>query len=188
MHCPRCGDEFETGVGACPDCGAELVPAGAPLAPTLARVGRFHPAVAAGVVALAERHGLTTEVVPVDGAVDVLADEDGRDELRAELVVSWGAVLAVVEPDEREAVRTAGRDLPGWHDAPEGGWVDREGRLQVAGGDDAAEGEPRWVGPALVAFGVLLGLLAWYSGSGNLRLLYAVGAAALLLIGLFTPR
>lgn len=190
MRCSSCGDEYVAGLAVCPACEVALVPEGAPLRPTGAPVGRFHPAVARHVAQLAGRRGLDARVRPHDHGDVVLVDPAGRDAFRAELVMDWAAVVGSLEDGERDAVQALGGTLPGWFDAPNGAWVDRDGRLRVADSteDEAADDEGRYVGPGLVTIGLLLGLFAWYVGDGELRFLAAVLAVALVLVGVFTPR
>ncbi len=165
--------------GRCPACGEIL-----PLAP----VGRFDPAAAELAEDLVVQRGFLPERRSVGDAVEVLVDPAVRDSLRAELAVNWPALLANLPPKERALL--TGDGMPGWRDAPEGAWVDREGRLRVSLGRDEEDVEDasRMLGPALVAAAMLLALLAWYAGDGLLRLVAAIGAAGLGLVGLLIPR
>lgn len=162
----------------------------APLHGVPTRVGRFHPAAAEAVVELARRRGIPTDVEKADDSIDVLVPGEHRDDLRAQLTVAWDGVLARLDPVAQLDVRAAGGRLAGWVDAPEGAWVDREGKLRVAASDEEERAADlgRTLGPALMAAGLLLGLLAWYMGEGRLRLLTAVAGVALVAVGLFLPR
>lgn len=153
-------------------------------------MGRFHPAVAAVVADVARRRGLPVDTGPVDGSVEVLVPADGREDLRAELAVGWEGVLAALDPEDVTAVRSSGGRLPGWEDAPDGAWVDRQGRLRVAGPDEEerAADDDRALGPVLVVVGGLALLLAWYTDGEGLRLLAGVGGLGAVLTGLFLPR
>jgi hypothetical protein len=190
--CPACGDEFEDRVGTCPDDGSTLVAPGSdvevPTVPTEAAVGTFHPRMAVELRRLLELRGQPHRVVEVDDQrTEVLVPADVRDELRAELVLGWGQLLRVLPPDDAPGVLATGsRTHPGWHDAPEGAWVDREGRLRVAAAEDEALADAeRSIGPTLVGVGIVIALLAWALGGSDLG--YLLGGTAVL-IGVLLPR
>lgn len=187
--CPVCRDDFEDDVERCPVDGVALVDRDLlPPAPMRdAPLGVFHPAVAAVVSAVADRRGIVVRVVEVDDVrVELRVPAPVRDRLRADLTLGWGGVLGAVEEDERAAAAAVGETLPGWHDAPAGAWVDREGRLRVDPGADevAVEDAARRVGPVLAAAGAVGLLLAWVSDGSDT--LWFVSVAALLL-GLLLP-
>ncbi len=190
MRCPRCAAGYEDHIALCADCGVPLVADTAPTLGVPARVGRFHPAAAAAVAELARRRGIPIDLEAADGRVDVLVPGEHRDDLRAELLVTWESVLSGIDPETQLDLRAAGGRLAGWVDAPEGAWVDRQGKLRVAASDEeeVAADLRRTYGPALVAAGLLLGLLAWYAGEGRLRLLAAIAGFGLVTIGVFLPR
>lgn len=216
MFCPVCRDEFEPGIATCPDHGAVLVPevtdvATAPRADAL--LGRFHPDVADVLLALLRRRGIAHEVLhlgdtpvttgpgelgldadPVrapatsaDG-VEIVVDEEHRDDLRAELVVNWQELVSGLPEERMYAVLREGGNLPGWRNAPTSSWVDREGRLQVSFDEEDAEADAgRVLGPALALLGVFLILIGWYAGANWETLAYVLGGTALV-SGLIVPR
>lgn len=184
MRCPVCGDEYEAGVERCAECGTRL--GGPPPSPPVdAALGVFHPAVGHVVVRSLEEQDLAYEAVPVEQTLSVLVERAPRDDLRADLLMAWPQVLAAVDPEIRREVLASGGSAPGWYDAPEGGWIDREGRLNVDTGEESARDAERAYGPGLVALGVLVALLGWISGA--VEILWPVGGA-LVLVGLFLPR
>lgn len=187
--CPVCRDEFEDDVDVCPTDGVPLVaPEELPPPPLEeASLGVFHPAVAVVVRAIAARREVPTRAVAVDDArVELRVPEAARDALRAELAVHWSSVVAAVPPEQQQDLRGVGHRLVGWHDAPGGAWVDREGRVRVEASPDeeATVDASRRVGPALAAAGVVGLLLAW-TGDGS-GALWVVSVAALVL-GLLLP-
>lgn len=193
MHCPRCQAEYEPDVVRCADCGIDLVTDAGTPAPTevlpLARLGIFHPRMAAHVgEALAER-GIGHEVRPAStgGESEVLVDPAWRDEVRAELALRWGEFVAGLPEDEVVEVLASGGTAPGWFDPPRGGYVDRAGRLVVDPGEDeeAAQDASRIAGPALLTAGAILAISGWYVFDSTA---VALAGVALLVVGLFTPR
>jgi hypothetical protein len=215
-RCPSCHDEFEPGVVRCPDCDVDLVPDGTPLPPRVdAVLGRFHPRMAPMLQALLERRGIAHErhdlsadgrthvaapgadadttartedgAEPEPEAVELVVDRLHRDDLRAELTVNWSGLVAALEPEDRERVRTSGGAQPGWFDAPTEAWVDRHGRLQVGRPDheQLAEDASRTLGPAMALIGAILLLFGWFVGSSELSVLAGL---ALLVVGLLLPR
>lgn len=187
MRCSGCGDDYEPGILSCAVCGVAL---GTLPEEGTARVGRFDPAVARAVVELAVRRGALVRTRVVHDRVDVLVSTERRDALRAELVLTWDALLARLPPHDQAELEAHGGQLPGWDDTPDGVWVDRDGRLRVARADEEEieEDARRTVGPALMSAAVILLLLAWQIGDGRLRLLAAFGGFGLLLVGTFLPR
>lgn len=186
--CPRCHDEYEPGVGRCATCDLPLVADGVPLPPRVdALLGVFHPVAADPVVALLARRGIAHDVVPSGDTVEVIADRAWRDDLRAELALTWGELVGGLDPESRGILLTAGGPLPGWLDAPEGAWVDRDGRVQVDGAHGEAEEADarRTVGPVMAAIGAVLVVFGWYAGAGAGVVVAGVG---LLLVGLLLPR
>lgn len=194
MLCPSCGDAAVADDGICARCGfPPPVEAGAAADVVAeaggARLGRFHKAAAPAVIEFAVRRDALTDVVRGEGEVEVRVPAERRDALRAELVLIWESLVETLDLEEQRAVRSAGGLLPGWQDAPDGVWVDRYGRLQVARSqEEAEEDQSRLLGPALAAAGLMLWLFAWYVGEGRLRLLAFVCGLALILVGTFLPR
>ncbi|MFN2555897.1 MAG: hypothetical protein ABR592_03350 [Nitriliruptorales bacterium] len=151
-------------------------------------MGRFHPAAARAVIELAVRRGVDVQVDVVDDKVEVRVPQDRRDALRAELLLTWDALVASLSPYDQAELSAQGGQLPGWDDTPDGVWVDRDGRLRVARAQEEAEEDvDRIVGPALVAVAILLLLFAWQVGDSHLRLLAGVSGFGLLLVGIFLP-
>lgn len=187
MRCPACHDEYEPHVTHCADCGLELRDGDDPGPPPPAvpdtRLGRFHPLAAEAVLALATDRGVAVETVTRDREVEVLVERDWRDDLRAELALTWHDVLARLPEERRDEVRARGGEHPGWSDPPRGGWVDREGRMVVDVDDDPDQA--RVVGPAMAVGGGVLVVLAWYAGMGGGMV---AAGLALVLLGLLLPR
>lgn len=190
LMCPRCGDEFEAGITRCPDHDVPLVAPGTPLSSPPpsdpdATLGRFHPALVDVIVAVLEREDVPYERQE-DGAVTVPRED--RDDIRSELVTNWDALVAQVPEEERRDVRREGGMLPGWRDAPQEVWVDREGRLQVGSPDDVGdEQEGNALGPGLLAGGIAALLVAWTIG-GEIAPVLWVGGGLAVLLGAFLPR
>ncbi|MTV25320.1 hypothetical protein FTX61_07850 [Nitriliruptoraceae bacterium ZYF776] len=188
MRCPRCLDEYEPHVTACATCGVPLVALDAPVAPAAdARLGRFHPLVAAQLTGVLEQRRIAHRLVPHDDGVEVLVDEDWRDDLRAELALGWAQVVHAMDEDQAREVLALGGSAPGWYDAPRGGYVDRAGRtiLDVADGEEEARDAGRMVGPAMATIGGVLLLLGWYADAGSLVVVSGLGLA---IVGLLLPR
>lgn len=189
MRCPRCQDEYEDHVVVCPDCGINLSDTDAP-APIVvrvdARLGRFHPAVAAELLQLLERRGIAHETVTDPDAVAIVVDRDHRDDLRAELTLTYGDLVRRLDETVATELRSDGGSTPGWYDPPRGGYVDRAGRLVVDGADDDSEHDAaRVIGPGLVAAGAVLLVVGWYVLDSAA---IAVAGGALALLGLLLPR
>lgn len=186
--CPRCDDEYEDGVETCADCGVPLVPDGAPVPARVdAVLGTFHTAAAAVVLAVLERRGIAHESRPAgDDRVEIVADRAYRDDLRAELAVNWGDLVASLPEEQRQAVRGAGGEQPGWFDAPRGAWMDAHGRLQVerTAEEELEEDARRTVGPSLAVLGAILAIFGWWGGS-DVAVVLGIG---LLGVGVFVPR
>jgi hypothetical protein len=186
MRCPRCLDEYEPHVRACADCGLELVAAeGTPPSPPAvadAHLGVFHPLVAEVVVELLGDREVAAETVTRDVGVAVLTERAWRDDLRAELTLTWPEVLRRLPEERAQEVRAAGGQHPGWLDPPQGGWVDREGRMVV---DVDEADDARVVGPAMAVCGGILLVLAWYAGLGAGLVVAGIGLG---LVGLLLPR
>ncbi|MBW3618723.1 MAG: hypothetical protein KY461_00625 [Actinobacteria bacterium] len=190
MRCPQCHDEYEPDVRRCADCDVPLLSAGTPLPPRVdALLGTFHPVLAERILALTAHRGIAADAVPAGERVEVIVDREWRDELRAELVVSWSELVVRLPDEERAAVRALGGPQPGWYDPPRGAWIDRQGRLQVDPTDEEVEEDDarRALGPALVGIGTVLLLFAWYDG-GSSRAAAVVLGLALIAVGLFVPR
>lgn len=151
-----------------------------------ALLGRFHPAVAERIRGTLEHRKVVHRIVPRDDDVEVFVERAHRDDLRAELALTWSQLVHRLPEDEVLAVLALGGASPGWFDAPRGGWVDRAGRLVVEAEDQEGAAESaRLAGPALATIGAVLLLLGWYTGAGAGVVL---GGAALLLFGLLIPR
>lgn len=191
MRCPVCGDEYEDGVVACVDCRVPLTAGAGPFRPRLdGLLGRFDPALAEPVTALLERRGVAYQVLSAGEDVEVLVERSRRGDLRAELALTWPDLVAGVDDAERlRLVSETSGNLPGWRDAPEGAWVDRRGRLQVAPSpqEEAEEDARRVAGPSLITLGVFLVLLGWYAGGSFSELSIVVGLA-LTVTGALLPR
>ena len=188
MRCPRCGDEYEDHVSECAQCGVPLMPPGASPPPrTDALLGTFHPVPATQVLDLLQRRGIEHDHVEADGRVEVLVDREWRDDLRAELAVNWRELISRLPRDDMYGILSEGGRQPGWYDAPEGAWVDRDGRLKVepAGDEELEADAARTVGPGLVGFGAFLVLVGWYVGGVAWMVVLGVG---LVLTGVFLPR
>lgn len=190
MRCPSCLDDYEDDATRCADCGIPLVPSDAlPPARTVpdARLGTFHPAVAARVVRMLDGRGVAFTVQERDDAVEIVVDRAWRDDLRAELTLTWSEFLGHLDTDTAAAVLATGGPAPGWYDPPRGGHVDRAGRLvvDVDNVEEAATDASRMIGPALLATGGVLIVVGWQVFGGPAVVILGIGLA---LIGLFTPR
>lgn len=193
MRCPECLDDHEDGTLVCGSCHVvlhEVDPSGAIVGtaatPSRAgiRLGRFHPRVADRIADLLDDRAIAHTVAVRDDHVEVRVDPQWRDDVRAELTLTWTDILGGLEPGLAADLRATGGRAPGWFDAPEGGHVDRAGRLVVASTEDD-EDEGRVVGPALLAAGAILAILGWYVADSSA---VTVSGLALVLLGLFTPR
>lgn len=187
MRCPSCKDDFEPHVTWCGTCRVDLVPEDAPDPPGApdTRLGLFHPTVSEALLERLEARGCPHETVTRAEGVEIIVPREERDDLRAQLTLDWSTVLVDLPEEQAGGVRRLGGLYPGWVDAPEGGWIDREGRLVVDSKDDAAADASRTVGPALAVVGVALLLLTWYSGLG---MGFAFAGVAMLILGLVVPR
>lgn len=184
--CPRCHDTYVDGVATCAECDLELLADDAPLPPRVDRLlGTFDPVVADHLTVLLNHRRIPHRLVDSDGLTEVIVERDSADPLRAELVASWGQVLASLEHEERTALPSA--PLRGWVDAPDDAWVDRDGRLRAAADDDteAIRDAQRTWGPGLVVGGALMLLYGWYGGGGEPVLV--LGGLAVV-VGIFLPR
>lgn len=162
--------------------------ADAPAVPTPAdaRLGRFHPAVADRISELLYRRGIEHAREADANGVRILVDRAWRDDLRAELTMTWAEVTRHLPDEQVSDLLGADGPYPGWYDAPRGGHVDREGRLVVASGDEEEPAdEARVVGPALITAGAILLVTGWYvfDSAG----IVAAGVA-LAIAGLVLPR
>jgi hypothetical protein len=119
-----------------------------------------------------------------DDDVEVLIDRAWRDDLRAELALTWGQIVHALPAEQTVTVLGLGGASPGWYDAPQGGWVDRAGRL-VVDDDERKDGEVRLAGPALTVVGAVLLLMGWYVGADAV---VVVAGVALTVFGLLLPR
>ena len=190
MRCPRCNDGFEDHVTACPDCGVPLVRDGDPTTlgqpPVIdARLGVFHPVMAARILALLERRGIGHETLTGDAGVAIVVDRAYRDDLRTELTLTWADLVRRLDEDETAALGATGGSTPGWFDPPRGGHVDREGRLVVDTEEDAEQDAARVIGPSLVATGAILVVVGWVVLDAAAVTVAGIGLA---LLGLLMPR
>lgn len=171
-------------------CRVDLIPEGAPIPPEPpgmpdTRLGVFHPTMAATLLDLLSQRGTPYETVTRDRGLEIVVPRDERDGLRAELSVDWGTRIAELDEEQRSDVRWQGGQYPGWLDPPEGGYIDREGRLVVDAKDDSEADASRTIGPTLAVVGLGLLLATWYLGLGMGTGFLGV---ALLVFGLLVPR
>lgn len=151
-----------------------------------ALIGRFHATVAERLEELLYRRGITVTRVDRDDDVALYVDPDVRDDLRAELALTWATVVHSLPEESAREVLALGGAAPGWHDAPRGGWVDRSGRLVVDTEDhEVAADTARVAGPALLGAGAVVLLLGWYVGAPPGVMVVGV---ALALLGVLLPR
>lgn len=174
----------------CAVCGTDLVPSDAPVVPDPpiadARLGRFHPAVADGVLRLLGKREIAHRAFPRDDEVEIHVDATYREDVRAELTLTWGELLRLVDEDRRLEVQQLGGSAPGWFDAPRGGYIDRAGRLVVADDEEDSETDAsRMVGPALLTAGAIAVVGGWYLVDSAALMVIGIG---LVLLGLFVPR
>jgi hypothetical protein len=164
-----------------------LVPPGVRVAPRAdALLGRFHPLMADRLEGMLVHRKVTHRRVDRDDDVELYVDPASRDDLRAELSLTWAQLVHRLPEDEIVEVLALGGAAPGWHDAPRGGWVDRAGKLVVDAEDQEVEADTaRLAGPAMVTIGTVLLLLGWYVGADAVIVLAGV---ALLIFGLLLPR
>lgn len=174
---------------ACASCGVALLRDDEPLPPPPAEalLGRFHPIVADRLEQLLRHRGITHLRVDRDHDAELRVDPASRDDLRAELSLTWGQIVHALPEERAMEVLASGGAAPGWFDAPVGGWVDRSGRLVVDRADDdpTAVEEPRMTGPALASLGAILLLLGWYVGAADIVL---VVGGAMTIVGVLLPR
>jgi hypothetical protein len=191
VRCPSCNDEYEPHVRECAACGVPLVPADAivtPAAPRAdTRLGTFHPAIAARITMLLDGRAIANDAITEADRVTILVAREWRDDVRAELAMTWGELVRRLPEEEAAIVLAAGGPNPGWYDPPRGGHVDRHGRLvvDVDDGEDAEDDAARVVGPALLTIGAVLLVVGWYVLDSSA---VAVAGAGLALLGLLTPR
>lgn len=163
------------------------MPPGARVAPRAdALLGRFHPVMADRLEGMLVHRKVTHRRVDRDDDVELYVERGYRDDLRAELALTWSQLVHALPEDRILEVLALGGASPGWHDAPQGGWVDRAGKLVVDAEDREVEADTaRLAGPAMVTIGAVLLLLGWYVGADAVIVLAGV---ALLIFGLLLPR
>jgi hypothetical protein len=201
MRCPTCSAELSDTAAACDACGTDASAATVAgdagwLTSTtgemhqqgadVAVLGRFHPVIAPSIAALLTRRGIGHTLIERDDEVEVRIDRAWRDDVRAELTVTWGDLVRRLDAEDAAAVLASGGTAPGWFDPPRGGHVDRAGRLVVAVDDEDAEDDAaRVLGPLLLTVGAITLVVGWWVlGSGAL----AVAGFGLAVVGLFVPR
>jgi hypothetical protein len=193
-RCPECQDDHEDESLVCGSCGVvlyEIDDSGfmiegppPPVAAADARLGTFHPAVAERIAELLYRRAIAHTVVERDDAAEVRIDVDWRDDLRTELTLTWSEIVGHLDDEVARDVRARGGRAPGWYDAPQGGHIDRTGKLVVSAVEDDDD-EARVIGPILLTTGAILCVVGWYVlDSGGVL----TAGLALALLGLFTPR
>jgi hypothetical protein len=184
MRCPACQDEYEPHVRECVACGLPLLAEhqAAPPAPDT-RLGTFDPLAAQAVLDLLGERSIAAETVTHDEDVEVLVERQWRDDLRAELTMTWTEVVRRLPEEQAHRVLARGGLQPGWLDPPRGGWVDRDGRTIVDVESD--HDDARVVGPAMAVCGAILLIIAWYAGLGAGLV---VAGLALAVVGLLLPR
>jgi hypothetical protein len=136
---------------------------------------------------LLDGRAIANDAITEADRVTILVARDWRDDLRAELALTWGDLVRRLPEEEAAAVLGAGGSNPGWFDPPRGGHVDRQGRLVVNVDDDEDDEDDaaRVIGPTLLTIGAVLVVVGWYVlDSGAV----AVAGGGLALLGLFTPR
>lgn len=191
MRCPVCGDEYEPDVVRCADCDVPLYdPAHGELdlpAPEIeARLGRFHPAVGELIAQVLDRRSIPHTVQTRDDSDEILVDSQWRDDLRTEFAVSWDEILRGLDEEHVEHIRSLGGSAPGWFDAPQGGYVDRAGRMVVATEEDDDDADAaRVIGPALLTVGGIAIVVGWLVLSMPGMVALGVGLA---IVGLIIPR
>lgn len=188
MRCPRCLDDFEPHVSVCPTCRVVLgdLEVAAPAVVADTRLGVFHPLVAEELAALIERRGIAVDRRTEDDEVVLLVARDHRDDLRAELTVTWPDLLRRLPEEAAALVLDEGGTSPGWYDPPRGGHVDRQGRLVVDTEEDAAaEDAARVLGPGLLTVGAILVIVGLFVLDSAAITVLGVGMAV---VGLFLPR
>lgn len=198
MRCPSCGDDYEPGYARCADCGVPLIDPEAPEAadadavlvpvggPTDARLGRFHPAVAERIAGLLERRGIGFTVLPTDDESEIRVDIAWRDDVRAELTMSWNDIVRGLDEPTAAEVLALGGSAPGWFDPPRGGYVDRTGKMIVEAAEDDDDADAaRVIGPALLTSGALAIVVGWMVVSMPILVVAGIG---LVIVGLLMPR
>ena len=186
--CPSCRDEYEPGTTTCPSCDVALVDGDGPMpAQVDGLLGTFHPLVVPLVTQVLAHRRIAHDVLGDDEGVEVIVDRAFRDDLRAEFLVNWAAVVGRLEVEERAVVVERGGAHPGWFDAPTASWVDRAGRLQVDSGehDEAMQEAGRLWGPTMVALGSVTGIFGWYAQDSATLLIFG---GAIAVTGLLLPR
>ena len=203
MRCPSCLDEYEPDVVRCAACDVDLVTdeefdadadAGTQPRPRPARpatdsgprpLGRFHPDMVGLVLEVLQDKGVEHDVRTRDDDVEVAVEAAWRDELRAELLMRWDDLLAELDADLAPDVLASGAHAAGWFDAPQGSYIDRDGKLVVDAPPEDDADDRRTLGPALVAGGTILAIAGWQVMDVGAVIIAGV---ALAVVGLFIPR
>ena len=193
MRCPVCGDEYEPDVVRCADCDVLLYDAALgevdlpePAPQMHARLGRFHPAVGELIAQVLDRRSIPHTVQAHDDGAEILVDHQWRDDLRTEFAVSWDEILRGLDEEHLEQIRGLGGSAPGWFDAPQGGYVDRTGRMVVATDQDDDDADAaRVIGPALLTVGGIAIVAGWLLLSMPGVVVLGIGLA---IVGLIIPR
>lgn len=151
-----------------------------------ARLGRFHPAVGELIAQVLDRRSIPHTVQTHDEGNEILVDRQWRDDLRTEFAVSWDEILRGLDEEHVEHIRGLGGSAPGWFDAPQGGYVDRAGRMVVATEEDDDDADAaRVIGPALLTVGGIAIVVGWLVLSMPGMVALGVGLA---IVGLIIPR
>jgi hypothetical protein len=187
MQCPKCGDEYESGITMCADCRIPLAPPGTRAPLRTSHLGRFAAPVGDRVLQALRAKGIDYDFErdDADGFV-IRVDVDWRDDIASQLFTGWAELLGGLDRDVAFEMTALGGTHPGWHDAPHDAWTDRQGRLQVDIDDEGDPDTGRAVGPAMVVIGMSVLLLALVDAVA-MGLGVTVGLG-LLVLGALLPR
>lgn len=185
MQCPLCADEFEEGIALCTNCSVPLLPPGVSAPARTRHLGRFARPVGERVLSLLGAKSILYDVEERDDELAVRVDAEWRDDVASQLYTGWIELLMGLDRDVAYGIFEQGGTHPGWHDAPDEAWTDRQGRLKVDVEAADADGA-RAIGPALLVLGlalVLLGLVDAVSPAPALTF-----GSLLLVLGALLPR